>query len=131
VDVIQAIIEHWDDNLSGYFSDDKLWFGEAPSQPTMPYAVLVQVSEPITARSTAFSLKAGVYQINCMADDLDESVELAGHVWTAFDRASLNSSANILHSLSGETRTTLGVGLGLGGSDCWVTYVEVEILSQR
>jgi hypothetical protein len=91
----QAIVSFWNSSsLPGLTSDGKLWYGEAPNQPVTPYAVLIMVSEPETARTTAFAMFEGTYQINCMADDLADAEAMAETVWTTFNNAQLTRNGS-------------------------------------
>lgn len=124
-----AIKEYWDSSsLTAITSDGKLWYQVAPDQPVTPYAVLIEVSEPEVARTTGFVMFEGTYQINCMNDSLQGAQAMAALVWAAFDHAPLSLDGQLLHCLPGERRSTVGSHLGTNGNDCWITYVELEIL---
>lgn len=131
----QAIGAYWDTKtgLSGLFPDGRLYAGEAPSTVlVMPYAVLIEVSSVVETYTTGPAVNRSTYQLSCMADDLAEAESLAREVRDAFNLAPLTiAGADVGHCLAGDTRWTLGVGLGLGGSDCWVCYTEIEILWSR
>jgi hypothetical protein len=131
----QAIGAWWDlrSDLAGLFSGGQLFAGEAPSTVLgMPYAVLIEVSSGAETYTTGPAVIRSTYQINCMADDLAEAESLALAVRDAFNHAPLTIGDNeVGHCLVGGTHWTLGVGLGIGGSDCWVCYVELEILWSR
>jgi hypothetical protein len=126
----QAIVSFWGtSSLPGLTSDGKLWYGEAPNQPVTPYAVLIMVSEPETARTTAFAMFEGTYQINCMADGLADAEAMAETVWNTFNKAPLiRNGEPVLYCLSGMQHSTLGHELGIDGKDCWVSFVEIQIL---
>jgi len=131
----QAIGDYWDSraDLTTLFPGGMLYAGEAPDVvDAMPYAVLIEVSTPTEGYTTANRLIRATYQISCMADNLDQAESLAQAVARIYDRATLvMTGGDILHCLAGDTHWTLGVGLGLGGQDCWVCYTEIEILMVR
>jgi hypothetical protein len=133
VSTAQAIKAFWDSSsLPGLTSDGKLWYGEAPNQPITPYAVLIMVSEPETGRTTAQTesvLFEGTYQLNCMHDTLQAAEAMAKTVWSTFNGAPLTRDGKpVMHCLSGERRSMLGHELGIDGKDCWISYVEIEVL---
>jgi hypothetical protein len=129
----QGIVSFWNaSSLPGLTDDGKLWYGEAPNQPITPYAVLIMVSEPETARTTAQTesvLFEGMYQINCMADTLTAAEAMAKTVWTTFNGAQLiRDGKPVMHCLAGERRSMLGHELGIDSKDCWISYVMIEVL---
>lgn len=132
----QAIVSFWgSSSLPGLTNDGKLWYGEAPNQPITPYAVLILVSEPETARTTAATesvLFEGTYQINCMHNTLQAAEAMAETVWNAFNGAQLTRNGKpVMHCLSGEQHSMLGHELGIDGKDCWISYVEIQVLYMR
>jgi hypothetical protein len=129
----RAIATFWNtSSLPALTSDGKLWYGEAPNQPITPYAVLILVSEPETARTTAFSLFEGTYQLNCHHDRLEDAEAMAAQVWTVFNGAHLYRDGDtVLHCLSGEQHSTLGHEMGTDGKDCWISFVELQVLYTR
>lgn len=93
---------------------------------------MIPVAEPETARTTAFALFEATYQINCMHDRLEDAEGLADQVWDAFNNAHLvRNGEPVMFCLSGEQRSTFGMQLGTDGKDCWVSYVEIQILYTR
>ena len=131
---IEAIQAWWveQESLIAQFSDQILWLDQAPDGTALPYAVLLQVAEPITGQTTAYQLADGTYQISCMASTASQAIGLARQVRNAFNRAPLPlQDDQALHCLGGEIRVTKGEGLGIDGVDCWVAYTELDILSQR
>lgn len=132
--LVGAITAYWNGQpgLTIRFSDRTLWFHQAPAQPITPYAVLIQVAEVVPSRTTAFSLAEGTYQINCLANTVDEAMTLAHAVSETFDRKTIASTGDqVIGCFAGPIRAELGVGLGVGGNDCWLAYVELEILAVR
>jgi len=129
----QAIQTFWQSSsLPNLTSDRQLWYGEAPDQPVTPYAVLILVSEPETDRTTAFALFEGTYQINCCADRLEDAEAMAAAVWDAFNHAHLvRDGDTVLHCLSGRQHSVKGTQLGTDGKDCWISYVEIDVLFTR
>jgi hypothetical protein len=126
----QAIVSFWNSgSLPGLTSDGKLWYGEAPNQPITPYAVLIMVSEPEMARTTAFAMFEGTYQINCMHDSLVGAEAMAKTVGNTFNNAQLiRDGQPVLYCLSGMQHSTLGHELGINGKDCWVSFIEIQVL---
>jgi len=131
----QAISVFWDAHpeISTLFPGGTYYSGEAPDEvTTMPYAVLLEVSSTTMDLTTANRLINHVYQFTCMADNLVQAESLALAIAVAFDRATLTmSGGDILHCLATDTHWMLGVGLGIGGQDCWVCYTELELLVAR
>lgn len=125
-----AILNYWTaSNLPSITSDGYLWYGEAPSQPITPYAVLILVTEPEVNRTTGSVFFEATYQINCMHDLLSGAEEMARTVWDAFEGAPLVLNNNpVLFCLSGQLGSRIGKGMGIDGKDCWISFIEIEIL---
>lgn len=130
--VAEAILVRWNSRVNLVsLVPGGLWTGEAPSTVVaMPYAVLTQVSDVSKDRTTGFRIYAGTYQISVMADDLAEAEAICKAVADAYDEAALPLDG-FMSCFAGDVRWTLGVGLGLGGEDCWTCYVELEISYTR
>jgi hypothetical protein len=127
-----AIFAYWQSrgDLTSEISGN-LWTGQAPGSVTaMPYAVLTQVSDVLLTRTTGPKLFLGAYQISVMADDLTEADSLCRAVSAAYDEATLDLDG-FVSCLAGDIRWTLGLGLGLSGDDCWMCYVELDIMYTR
>jgi hypothetical protein len=129
----QAITAFWtSSSLTNLTSDGKLWYGEAPNQPITPYAVLILVSEPETDRTTGSVLFEGTYQINCCHEQLAAAEAMAETVWTAFNNATLTRNGQpVMFCLSGQQHSVLGSEQGINGADCWISYVEIQILFSK
>ena len=107
----------------------RLWHLEAPETTAEPYAtVLLAAETERDGRTTGYAILDALVQITIHAETDEQAVAIRRAVRRAVRSAPLAVDGNpVLYVLPGGQTTGLGEGLGLGGRDCWVATLDVEI----